>query len=403
MKKRLLLSLLIISFCFISIGCSLLGVSSTSKNEPTVSPKPTPELESQAPNNEPTDLMNNLMSTYQQYGVDKQTYNENQKTKDSTDQYKSKAKQYIDAITKKFTQIEKSIKNKEKCSDSLTKLSSMVSKLSSFQAEENYSGGFDFLEKEKFKDELENLKSCTRPQTDVSLVSHDELNKPLNNRNSELWIWILIGALVPILLSTILSFLLFRRAAKLKVEISKLRSEVRAIDNNLFSQNGAFTNSITNCENSILRIRNSLPPDLTDQVSTLKAQIQSLRARDGNSPAIVRNSEPVSSELTVSNYLTQAAGRMVRANSVFMRPETLTQDADGKFVLMQNQRGQHLAIPNLPRFGSAQDYSHFQKFYDCDQPAAGEIIIVEPAIVNQDPASGEWNLAKKGTLQISSR
>ena len=249
----------------------------------------------------------------------------------------------------------------------------------------------------------ENLKSCTRPQTNVSLVSHDELNKLLNNRNSELWIWILIGALVPILLSTILGFLLFRRAAGLKVEISKLRGEVRAIDNNLFSQNGAFTNSITNCENSILRIRNSLPPDLTDEILTLKAQIQSLRARDGNSPAIVRNSEPVSSELTVSSYLTQAAGRMVRVNSVFMRPETLTQDADGKFVLMQNQRGQHLAIPNLPRFGSAQDYSQFQKFYDCDQPTAGEIIIVEPAIINQDPASGEWNLAKKGTLQISSR
>ena len=213
----------------------------------------------------------------------------------------------------------------------------------------------------------------------------------------------MLGILSSIFISGFLGWILYRKISNVRVDAIRLQEKLNNLKSSVSSQHINLNNSITNCENSILRIRNSLPPDLTDEILTLKAQIQSLRARDGNSPAIVRNSEPVSSELTVSNYLTQAAGRMVRANSVFMRPETLTQDADGKFVLMQNQRGQYLAIPNLPRFGSAQDYSHFQKFYDCDQPTAGEIIIVEPAIVNQDPASGEWNLAKKGTLQISSR
>lgn len=256
--------------------------------------------------------------------------------------------------------------------------------------------------KEEFKNLnkiLNSVINLNSTKTDKNSVTRKPEEKSQFNTN---WL-ILLGVLLFFCFSIILCWVLFRKISDVKDSVGRIQNKLENLSNSVSSQQANFTNSITNCENSILRLRNSLPPDLTDEVSTLKAQIQSLRVRDGNSPAIVRNSEPVSSELTVSNYLTQAAGRMVRVNSVFMRPETLTQDADGKFVLMQNQRGQHLAIPNLPRFGSAQDYSHFQKFYDCDQPAAGEIIIVEPAIVNQDPASGEWNLAKKGTLQISSR
>ena len=149
MKKRLLLSLLIISFCFISIGCSLLGVSST----PTVSPKPTPEFQNQDSNNQLNTYIEQSIESYEQYRSDKRYYKgigENPASK-VTEEYKSKAKEHISVITKNFTLIKKETKGKDQCSDPVSKLTKLIDSLSGFQADENYSGGFDFLEKGKFK------------------------------------------------------------------------------------------------------------------------------------------------------------------------------------------------------------------------------------------------------------
>lgn len=80
----------------------------------------------------------------------------------------------------------------------------------------------------------------------------------------------------------------------------------------------------------------------------------------------------------------------------------LVKDADGHLMLVQgtgDYRGDLLAIPRPPRFKTVQDYNnHFEKYYYCNKPGSGEVVINSPAIVTQ--VDGGWELDIKGSLEI---
>lgn len=59
-------------------------------------------------------------------------------------------------------------------------------------------------------------------------------------------------------------------------------------------------------------------------------------------------------------------------------------------------------IPQRERFASKRDfYEHYQDFFICDNPVGGEVVVIQPAMVDQ--VEGGWQLAKPGILEIMDR
>jgi hypothetical protein len=74
----------------------------------------------------------------------------------------------------------------------------------------------------------------------------------------------------------------------------------------------------------------------------------------------------------------------------------------GQLVLVRDHSvpdGQLCIVPRVTRFRAAQDFhNHYEKFYDCDSPGAGEVWVVEPAVVRD--VEGGWELRDRGILEI---
>jgi len=81
--------------------------------------------------------------------------------------------------------------------------------------------------------------------------------------------------------------------------------------------------------------------------------------------------------------------------------DMLVEAEDGEFVLILdgNASNQLIVIPTLTSFITKQDfYEHYQDYYHCENPSAGEVIIVEPTVVNR--VDGGWRLSEAGRLEV---
>lgn len=102
-------------------------------------------------------------------------------------------------------------------------------------------------------------------------------------------------------------------------------------------------------------------------------------------------------------------GRMNRFANV-VKPDfqngILVNDPDrtGELVLIRDSRlpdeNQPLfVVPSLTQFHTKQDfYTYYQKYYECTRPAAGDVWIIGPAVVEK--CTGGWQLREKGMLEI---
>lgn len=71
---------------------------------------------------------------------------------------------------------------------------------------------------------------------------------------------------------------------------------------------------------------------------------------------------------------------------------------DGEFVVVTN-KDQAFVLPRAPRFAGRRDfYEYYQDYYHCPKPDAGEVQIVQPAIVTAT-ANG-WKLETMGALEV---
>ncbi len=71
---------------------------------------------------------------------------------------------------------------------------------------------------------------------------------------------------------------------------------------------------------------------------------------------------------------------------------------DGEFVVVTNI-DQPIVLPRTGRFSTKRDfYEYYQDYYHCPNPDAGEVQIVEPAVVA--PAEEGWTLEATGTLEV---
>jgi hypothetical protein len=151
--------------------------------------------------------------------------------------------------------------------------------------------------------------------------------------------------------------------------------------------------------------------ELNDDFHTLK------RGAAASAPALSRHRDdiyersaarsearPKPAVATAAELLARSRSQGISVKAVVFRPETLQRAKEGEAVYLvapdERRRGFYVVLPNVPRFSSSQDYSYFTHFYDCDQPASGEILIAEPALASYDDHRDEWTLSKKGRLQI---
>ena len=96
--------------------------------------------------------------------------------------------------------------------------------------------------------------------------------------------------------------------------------------------------------------------------------------------------------------------------STVIRPDfqngILVKDPEGRgeLVLIQDPQVSEslqrlLVIPSVGQFQMKQDfYNYYDPYYDCDQPSAGDVWILNPAVVEK--VSGGWRLTAKGRLEV---
>ena len=79
-------------------------------------------------------------------------------------------------------------------------------------------------------------------------------------------------------------------------------------------------------------------------------------------------------------------------------------DGTGELMLIRDSRlpdeTQPLfVVPRHGQFQTKQDfYTYYEKYYDCVRPSAGDVWIIDPAVVER--VSGGWQLREKGVLEI---
>jgi hypothetical protein len=91
----------------------------------------------------------------------------------------------------------------------------------------------------------------------------------------------------------------------------------------------------------------------------------------------------------------------IKRVSIDYERDMLVEAEDGEFVLILDgsASNQLIVIPALTNFITKQDfYEHYQDYYHCENPSAGEVIIVEPTVV--DRVEGGWRLSEAGRLEV---
>jgi len=74
---------------------------------------------------------------------------------------------------------------------------------------------------------------------------------------------------------------------------------------------------------------------------------------------------------------------------------------DGEYVVVQNgsEVGHELMLPRMPSFSTKRDfYDHYQDSFYCTEPTAGEVKVIEPAVV--DRIENGWKLNTPGVLEV---
>lgn len=104
---------------------------------------------------------------------------------------------------------------------------------------------------------------------------------------------------------------------------------------------------------------------------------------------------------SVANYLDQFTGDKIEA-AFDAESRQLVRTTPGEFLLLQTVKGAqfNFALPGLTRFDSRNEFfKYYKDYYDCDDPTAGEVIVLSPATVRREGKG--WSLQTTGRLRIN--
>jgi hypothetical protein len=165
---------------------------------------------------------------------------------------------------------------------------------------------------------------------------------------------------------------------------------------------------------------------LKDQISRLESAYRILARKNeqyaNSSSANFQNADryyeppppPVREEpefpVSAETYLQKMKGS--NRSTTVIRPDfqngILVKDGEGRgeLVLIEDLTRpvdfQRLfVVPSVSQFQMKQDfYNYYEGYYECDQPTAGDVWILHPAIVEK--VNGGWRLREKGRLEVRS-
>jgi tetratricopeptide (TPR) repeat protein len=103
---------------------------------------------------------------------------------------------------------------------------------------------------------------------------------------------------------------------------------------------------------------------------------------------------------SVSNYL-EKLRRPATTLDFDPAANLLRQAESGKYILLEKIRGYAfpIVIPGAVKLGSKQEYySSYYELFNCDNPAAGELIVLSPAVVEK--VQDGWQLREPGSIDI---
>jgi tetratricopeptide (TPR) repeat protein/ribosomal protein L32 len=104
---------------------------------------------------------------------------------------------------------------------------------------------------------------------------------------------------------------------------------------------------------------------------------------------------------SVSEYLKEFTGDKLEVG-FDTESRQLVKASPGDFLLLQARDGSqgNMVLPSRARFATQQEFfRHYKDYYDCDEPAAGEVIVLSPAIVQKEGRG--WSLKELGRLRIN--
>ncbi len=93
-----------------------------------------------------------------------------------------------------------------------------------------------------------------------------------------------------------------------------------------------------------------------------------------------------------------------RAEVAASDPYALAKVEHGRFWFTPFQgEGAFIVFPQQAQFSAAQDYQAWQNVFECEQPSAGEVWLVAPAVALFDSYAGEYRITQKGRLEVQAR
>lgn len=152
---------------------------------------------------------------------------------------------------------------------------------------------------------------------------------------------------------------------------------------------------------------------INDKLNALWANIEALRKAMAQNPpggggnyheqaAPPKEEQPF--PVSAEEYLFKARrGAQVVKSDMFKGILVNDPEGTGELVLVEDPNvpgGLLYVIPRTGSFKTRQEFSYYEKYYDCHRLTAGTVWIVEPAVVNR--VNGGWELKDKGLLEIRS-
>jgi hypothetical protein len=241
---------------------------------------------------------------------------------------------------------------------------------------------------------------------------------PANGGDETTSIFSSLWSLIPIFISVAISFgVIFMYKLSIDKQFEDLTQRVstnqqRQDVNQMEVQNKFIT--VNQMFNENLNAIKSLQ---AYNLSALQKDVENLKNRSGGLSHADQNMRPsaqtfvadvpveksLSREGSVTDFMSRFAQGGTKAKPAIMPQDALEQtDSDEIYMLFANNNHPHnfLVIPRHSHFRSTQDYLHYSKFYECDQPSSGEVWIVVPAQATYDQQSNQWSLHQRGKLQI---
>lgn len=270
----------------------------------------------------------------------------------------------------------------------------------------------------------QSLKDALELVESKALTAANNVKIPNDLKASSSWSVSLINIFiwVAIILGSILGLVLLIGAGRALMKSSSARADARIktkiqpLASTMQKQQVEVASQIADLTTSQNELRTRVA-ELEFEIKKVARIARDAAAHDGAgrrplapTPAFSSFEEPVERDepvfpISIGDYLS----KMQRSTNI-VRPDfqndILVSDpgGTGELILIRDAAIADdlqplFVVPRATQFQTKQDfYTYYQKYYECARPSAGDVWIIDPAVVSK--VSGGWQLREKGVLEV---